>query len=76
MTVKQHAESLEATLAKRESSHTALGAHAQEELAKKEAEVVDLKRQVKEVQQLLDAEKQSSKDVKKQVAFFPYLYLI
>ena len=65
--LKEHAESLEATLAKRESSVAAMGAHVNEELGRKDNEVVDLRRQVKEVQQLLDAEKQASKELKKQV---------
>ena len=65
--LKEHAESLEATLAKRESSVAAMGAHVNEELGRKDNEVVDLRRQVKEVQQLLDAEKQASKELKKHV---------
>ena len=65
--LKEHAESLEATLAKRESSVAAMGAHVHEELGRKDDEVVDLRRQVKETQQLLDAEKQAGKELKKQV---------
>ena len=71
--LKEHTETLEATLAKRESSVAAMGAHVNEELGRKDNEVVDLRRQIKEVQQLLDAEKQSSKELKKQVR---YLYCV
>ena len=65
--LKEHAETLEAALAKKESSAAALSSRITEELTLKEKELTNLRHQLKEIQQLTDAERIKNKDLKKQV---------
>ena len=65
-TLKEHASTLELTLASRESSVVQLSSQVQDEVERKDREIADLVDQIKLLDEALLKERQSIKDVRKQ----------
>ena len=65
-TLKEHASSLELTLASKESSVVQLSSQVQDEVERKDREITDLVDQIRLLDDALLKERQSIKDARKQ----------
>ena len=72
--LREHASTLEATLASRESSVVQLSSQTQDELDSRDREIVNLRDQLKLLEEGLAKERQGVKEARKQASsFFKFL---